>query len=415
VTFSLSLSLSLFLFIFSHTHIHTHTHTHTQQVQVTLTGLTGESVAYVSHTVERPDSSNNEGVVSSTSSSSQALTLCDQIPCTYYISVIGVNGVATYNILAEIHESQIITTLPNGQAVSGSVNRNEITYYQVDPGGASSIHIGVTTLSGDVTVFVREVSDDDELVDGAVPVPELVTTCDTSGSIIPMNCVKPSTYNYHSMGGSTNEIDVTVSSSSVYYTIGVYGGGSAASEFSIYASSSTNRRVDLREGVAIPGTVSKDHSNYYSFAVTNDDRAANRDLQITVTTLSGDSDLYISFINPTPSSSNYTQKANSIFEDTVTIADVSHRAECEIRLHNGEPCIVFVSVFGYRNSTYSILASYANSFRTPTILSQGQPQSDIVKGSSYQYYTFSAHYEHGFTSVNWVTISVQSQQGDPDL
>ena len=52
---------------------------------------------------------------------------------------------------------------------------------------------------------------------------------------------------------------------------------------------------------------------------------------------------------------------------------------------------------------------------TPTILSQGQPQSDIVRASSYQYYTFSAHYEHGYTSDEWVTISVQSQQGDPDL
>ena len=108
-------------------------------------------------------------------------------------------------------------------------------------------------------------------------------------------------------------------------------------------------------------------------------------------------------------------KANSIFEDTVTIADVSHRSECTDRLQNGEPCVVFVTVYGFRNSSYSILASYANSFRTPTILSQGQPQADNVRASSYQYYSFSAHYEHGYTSDQWVTTSVQSQQGDPDL
>ena len=64
----------------------------------------------------------------STSSSSQALSLCDATPCMYYFSVIGLNGVATYSILAEVHESQIITTLLNGQAVSGTVNRNEMTY-----------------------------------------------------------------------------------------------------------------------------------------------------------------------------------------------------------------------------------------------------------------------------------------------
>ncbi len=76
---------------------------------------------------------------------------------------------------------------------------------------------------------------------------------------------------------------------------------------------------------------------------------------------------------------------------------------------------MFVTVYGFRNSSYSILASYANSFRTPTILSQGQPQADNVRASSYQYYSFSAHYEHGYTSDQWVTTSVQSQQGDPDL
>ena len=240
----------------------------------------------------------------------------------------------------------------------------ELRYYQVDPGGANSIHIGVTTVSGDVTVFVRKISDNDELVDGVIPVPELLSTCDTSGTVVPMSCVKSSTYDYHSMGGSTNEIDITVSSDSTYFTIGVYGGGSSSSEFSIYASSSTNRHVNLREGVAIPGTVSQRHSNYYSFAVTNDDRAVNRDLRITVTTMSGDSDLYVSFTNPEPSRTNYTMKANSIFEDTVTIADVSHRQECATRLQSGDPCVVFLTVYGFRNSTYSILASYANSFRT---------------------------------------------------
>ena len=262
-------------------------------VQVTLTGLTGESVAYVSHSNQRPTSDESEAQIMSTSSSSQALSLCDATPCMYYFSVIGLNGVATYSILAEVHESQIITTLLNGQAVSGTVNRNEMTYYQVDPGGASSIHIGVTTLAGDVTVFVREISDDDELVDGVVPVPELLSTCDTSGALVPINCVKQSTYDYHSLGGSTNEIDILVTSGSTYFTIGVYGGGSSSSEFSIYASSSTNRHLSLREGVAIPGMVSQHDSSYYSFAVTNDDTAQNRDLQITVTTISGDSDLYV--------------------------------------------------------------------------------------------------------------------------
>ena len=142
-------------------------------------------------------------------------------------------------------------------------------------------------------MFVREISADDELVDGVVPVPELLPTCDTSGALVPVNCVKASTYDYHSLGGSTNEIDIPVSSDSTYFTIGVYGGGSSSSEFSIYASSSTNRHLSLREGVAIPGQVSKHEYNYYSFAVTNDDRAQNRDLQITVTTISGDSDLYV--------------------------------------------------------------------------------------------------------------------------
>ena len=98
----------------------------------------------------------------------------------------------------------------------------EHRYYQVDPGGAESVHIGVTTVSGDVTVFVREISADDELVDGVVPVPELLSTCDTSGALVPVNCVKASTYDYHSLGGSTNEIDIPVSSDSTYFTIGVY-------------------------------------------------------------------------------------------------------------------------------------------------------------------------------------------------
>lgn len=380
-------------------------------VQITMTGLTGSSKAYVSHITERPDSSNNEAVVSSTST--ESLSLCDTVPCIYYIAITGLDGVATYSILAEVHESEIITTLPNGQSVSGSVDRGAMAYYQVYPGGANSIHIGLTTVSGDVTMFVTEVSENDEILGGVIPVPQL-KTCDMSSSIVPMNCVDSTTYDYHTMGGSTNELELSVSSISNYFTVGVFGGGSSTSQFSIYASSSTNRRIDLREGVAISGTVSKDQNNYYAFAVTEDLRAIDRDLQITVTTLSGDSDLYVSFVNPTPSNMNYTKKANSIFEDRVTIEDVSHRAECSSRLP-AEPCIVFISVFGYKNSTYSILASYASSFRTPTILSQGQPQSDFVKGSSYQYYSFSSHYEHGYTSDQWVTISVESQQGDPDI
>ena len=65
-------------------------------------------------------------------------------------------------------------------------------------------YIGVTTVSGDVTVFVREISDDDELVDGVVPVPELLPTCDTSGALVPINCVKAVPYDYRSLGSSTN-------------------------------------------------------------------------------------------------------------------------------------------------------------------------------------------------------------------
>ena len=70
---------------------------------------------------DRP-SGENEAQISSTSSSSQALTLCDTTPCTYYFSVIGLNGVAALQRCTNLRS---ITTLLNGQAV---VNRNEMTY-----------------------------------------------------------------------------------------------------------------------------------------------------------------------------------------------------------------------------------------------------------------------------------------------
>lgn len=75
-------------------------------------------------------------------------------------------------------------------------------------------------------------------------------------------------------------------------------------------------------------------------------------------------------------------------EDTITIqasqlADLCSRYDTDLL-----SCDLFITVFAAVNSSYSLVASVGNGFRSPITLIDGQPQNGRVNLGGYQYYDF---------------------------
>jgi hypothetical protein len=122
-------------------------------------------------------------------------------------------------------------------------------------------------------------------------------------------------------------------------------------------------------------------------------------LTITVTSLSGDTDLFVSKTVVQPDSTHNDVASSHYGSDSITIAHTDASKFCF-------GCNYYIAVYGYTDSVYTISAS----FSLASLLTDGVPQSGSVAPGAYVYYRFAIVDPH-----KDITIAVTPTTGNPNL
>eukprot|EP00161_Ancyromonas_sigmoides_P005926 TRINITY_DN1671_c0_g1_i2.p1 TRINITY_DN1671_c0_g1~~TRINITY_DN1671_c0_g1_i2.p1 ORF type:complete len:2092 (+),score=1058.04 TRINITY_DN1671_c0_g1_i2:861-7136(+) len=133
-----------------------------------------------------------------------------------------------------------------------------------------------------------------------------------------------------------------------YISISEYN-ANAGLNFTILAAPSSETVV-LQDGVPQTGQVARGEYAYFSIELN-----LVQNLTINLSPSSGDPDLYVSTQSGTrrPTNGNSTWHSANYFSDEITIATTDR--------HFCSPCRYFIGVYGYQASTFTIVASHADS------------------------------------------------------
>lgn len=103
-----------------------------------------------------------------------------------------------------------------------------------------------------------------------------------------------------------------------------------------------------------------------------------------------------------PTRDNYTWYKTNIGADTITLQSSDIASHCAVSpMTNGKHCDIFIGVYGFKNSTYTVLAAVDEGFQSPITLLDQSPQSGIVATGRYVYYSYS--------------VNIQPWSGSPPL
>jgi len=325
-------------------------------VTFALTALTGDPDMYISTRTTRPNATSFE--YRSTMAGSDAVVIDDSKATTYYVGVYGFFNstfyVAVYVTDPNGEPTQIV--LVNGVPQTGVVTQRHWQYYRF-------------TLSDQTADLV--ISANRQFGD-----PDLYVT--TDGTL-------PTLVNYEYSSNSMGKDMITIFNPiQTTYIIGVY--GFFNSMYTISAVTA-DAKLALSDGVAYREDLIANQYDYFILPVDNTDK----DLTVTVTSLNGDPDLFISDINPTPSFANHTWAAYSYREDSITIPSSELTAG-----------VYYISVFAFSNCSFTIVAS----FKDTVSLQDGVPQAGQVEKESMAYYTLTVP-----SGVNSITIDTTRYNG----
>jgi len=122
-------------------------------------------------------------------------------------------------------------------------------------------------------------------------------------------------------------------------------------------------------------------------------------LDLTVTDISGDPDLYVSRTITTPNQNNYQWADNGI-------------SGAEIQLTGQSPGPIYLGVYGFTDAIYLIVASCNDNSMPAVILKNGVPQNGrVTPTGTWLYYHFSG-YNVGDIQLR---VDLGAKNGDPDL
>lgn len=140
----------------------------------------------------------------------------------------------------------------------------------------------------------------------------------------------------------------------------------------------------------------------------------NADLTITVTPFSGDPDIYVDVPpNVHPTKDNFTWASRGFGSDTLSLQAAAMREHCIPDPLVGTPCHYIVGIYGWTNTSFSIMASLNTGWLNPITLFAGQPQEGVVGQSSYTYYRF--YLSPDFHSPTIRITLTPADGGDQDL
>lgn len=309
------------------------------------------------------------------------------VSCVINIAVFGYSrSLAWYQISAS---SGRATMLSDGMPVTDYVDNSLYRYFQfrtdynADPQDA--IIITVTPLSGDPDVFVG--------------------TSANNATYWPT--VNPGSYIWHGIGTGTEVIFIDPQDPNVIacgvpctYTIGVEGYNGNAS-FVILAHTRDGRPVPLVPSVPIVDDV--EEGEYMRYTADYDPTQGL--LEVTVTPLDGDPDLYIALDGRVVTNTNWQYAAISstgIEDIKIRPTDRQFNVTCAQWPTNN--CTASIAVYGYSQAQYSIVAS--NGVRS---LQDGVPMDASSPGNGYTYFKFT------LSNRRLLTVTVTPITNDPDL
>lgn len=158
----------------------------------------------------------------------------------------------------------------------------------------------------------------------------------------------------------------------------------------------------LITGTPTIGSVSTGEYRFYRAPIARLDASVT----VTLTSLSGDPDLYASFLTPRPTAAEYNFSSSDMGDDRIFLSHFlpsfceGAAGMCELR----------IGVSGYRNSTFTLAMTQGNETRLSLL--DGLPQRGTLEEQQWQFYSFDVQ---GGPGLDQVRISIGAEYGDPDV
>jgi hypothetical protein len=315
------------------------------ELTIVVTPITGDPDLYVSDSIPRPDRDNARW---SASAAGGDIVIIENANNTspYYIAVHAYIN-STFTVTAYAHdpaEVRQVTALSDGLPQDGYVKQYGFRYYQfILDGSSSEVSVSVTRRVGDPDLYVLN------------------------------NASLPTRDVWWKKSSSFGRDLVTFTNAPAgTYTIGIF--GYTASYYTV-TYTAAGSLTTLLDGVPFTEFLLE---NTYEYFVLPVDRL-DRDLTVSVTAFNGDPDLFISTNVTHPDADHHDYQARRWLEDSITIPN--HR----LTLGN-----YYISVSAFTNTTYTVVASFANT----SYLENGQPQAGYVPTEGAKYYIFDVDVEH---------------------
>jgi len=351
---------------------------------ITMTILSGEAELFASDTENLPVKE-TVGVMHSTAASGTPPQIVFHIQSQQEV-YIGVHGLEDNTMLTvqtrvePLAGPPVLNSLVDGLPQGDIIREHSTHYYQlVTSAGHGTLNIIASLSIGSISLFVNRCTQEPFECNK----PEYLPTSDTA--------------TWSSIGWTREESLVIdrVDEDKVSYVIAVQ--ANSDSDFTITATLQGSI-LRLIPGKALRDSVPKGSSSFYKVELPN----FNATLTISLTTISGDPDLYVSDYFTHPGPQNYTWANKKAGDDTLTIYSD------QVQMKNSF-LLLYIGVYGYRDSIFSILVKYST--LNSALLLSGQPQTDVVaKGEASNYVLkFPASPNADFT------ITVTPSYGDPDL
>ncbi|GMH55605.1 hypothetical protein TL16_g01946 [Triparma laevis f. inornata] len=382
------------------------------------------------------------------SGNSLAARGCDSFPAEVYVSVFNNDTVTTSSFILTptlINNDDggdsldQLTFLPHGLMLSGDVEYQKFTYYKVSIGGGDTgedLSLSVITASGDVDIYVSNDWETKPFYDTAtnevknyvyssahsgsnwdelITIPNLVPTQHTSYVVgVFGRYAKPSNSDCDDdeWGGSTTcdtLVDLGVTCDGFFCPSCPRAGQcdrtcnfcpptdtpTGLSSYTVLAET-TKTITKLMDGVPVTSYVETAAYKYYSTTITD----PSSDVSISVTPLSGgDPDVYVSvngLYSRFPNRTNHDFVSMGYGADTMMLQHNQLVAACGGgKISTDNPCTLYIGIFGYNHTRFSIMSNLDYGWSSPILLVDGQPQSSLVKHKEYQYYYKEVGIEEG--------------------
>eukprot|EP00499_Haloplacidia_sp_CaronLabIsolate_P003203 CAMPEP_0196770370 /NCGR_PEP_ID=MMETSP1104-20130614/1097_1 /TAXON_ID=33652 /ORGANISM="Cafeteria sp., Strain Caron Lab Isolate" /LENGTH=2418 /DNA_ID=CAMNT_0042140481 /DNA_START=96 /DNA_END=7352 /DNA_ORIENTATION=+ len=335
-----------------------------------------------------------------------AVVIPNAIAGRYFIGVRAFTN-ATFTLQAHVSASgsdpSALQDLVPGLPQSGTVERLNFQYYVLALGTntPASVTISVAPTAGDVGLYINKCAGEGECSSHA-PTAQNKHYADfrsDSHAALSRESITIQSTDARACHGSGADCR---------YVVGVYGFEDAS--FVLTASSSQDI-VTLQDNTPYSDSVTQGGYNHYHFSLVT----AHEDITVLITPVTGDPDVFISRCQP-----EYVgQTMNCTTRPTARSHDWAHYAygrdvitipysESGCHVEGGAPCEFYIGIYGYTNSTYTVLVALKDDH--PIRLVDGRPQTGYVLASQWSYY------ELGLVGTDEdVEVTLTSRDGDADL